>query len=101
MVSEEEDESDETMSKRVEGDYEGVWMDGEDKPTDDIRYNGEGKKIVVLTGSMPKTALKRAIATLARSESKPQYNFAVGNTGQAYRLKSDRPSAILSTKFMT
>ena len=44
VVEEEEDESDETMSKRVEGDYEGVWMDGEDKPTDDIRYNGEGKK---------------------------------------------------------
>ena len=41
---EKEDNNDETMSERVEGDDEGIWVDGEDKPPDDLRYNGEGKK---------------------------------------------------------
>ena len=44
MVSEEEYEKSETMVEGVEGGNEGVWMDGEDEPPDDLRYNGEGKK---------------------------------------------------------
>ena len=32
------------MVEGVEGDNGGVSMDGEDNPTDEIRYNGEGKK---------------------------------------------------------
>ena len=28
----------------MEGEDEGVWMDGEDDPPDDLRYNGEGKE---------------------------------------------------------
>ena len=47
MVSEEEDENNETMSEGEEGDNECVWMDGKDDPPDDLSYNGEGKKIVV------------------------------------------------------
>ena len=47
LVSEEEDDIDETMPDGVEGDDEGVWMDGEDEPPDELRYNGEGKKIIV------------------------------------------------------
>ena len=47
MVSEDKDKNYETMSEGVEGENEGVWMDGEDKPPDDLRYNGEGKKNVV------------------------------------------------------
>ena len=43
-MSEEEDNNNETMSEGVEGDDEGVWVDGEDEPPDDLRYNGEGKK---------------------------------------------------------
>ena len=33
-----------TMIEEVEGCDEGVWMDEEDDPPDDLRYNGEGKK---------------------------------------------------------
>ena len=47
VVSEEEKENDEIMAEGMEGDNEGVCMDGEDKPPDDLRYDGEGKKIVV------------------------------------------------------
>ena len=32
------------MSEGEEGGDEGIWMDGEDEPPDDLRYNGEGKK---------------------------------------------------------
>ena len=32
------------MSEGVEGVDEGVWMDGQDYPPDDLSYNGEGKK---------------------------------------------------------
>ena len=70
VVLEEEDENDETMSEGEEGEDEGLCMDGEDEPPDDLRYNREGKKIVVLTGSMQKIVLKRAIAKEARSEVK-------------------------------
>ena len=45
-------------------------MDGEDDPPDDLIYNGEGKKIVVLNRSVQKTVLKQLITTLARSEEK-------------------------------
>ena len=41
-------------------------MDGEYNPPDDLRYNVEGKKIFVLTGSMQKIVLKRSIETFAR-----------------------------------
>ena len=41
---EEEDNNYETMSEGVEGDDEGVWMDGEYESPDDLRYNVEGKK---------------------------------------------------------
>ena len=44
VVSEEEDNNDETMAEGVEGCYEVVWMDGEDKPPGGLRYNVEGKK---------------------------------------------------------
>ena len=44
MVSEEEENKDETMAEGVEGDDEVVWMYGEDDPPDDLRYNGEGMK---------------------------------------------------------
>ena len=47
LVSEEEEDINETMVEGVEGGNEGVWMDGENDPTDDLRYNGEGKIIVV------------------------------------------------------
>ena len=70
VVSEEEDNKIETMEEGDEGENEGIWMDGKDKPPDDLMYNGEGKKNVVLNGSMQKTVLKREIATLARLEAK-------------------------------
>ena len=41
---EEEDDNNETTSEGVEGYDEGVYMDGEEEPHDDLRYNGEGKK---------------------------------------------------------
>ena len=44
VVSEEEYDNDKTIAKGREGGNEGVWMDREDKPPDDIRYNIEGKK---------------------------------------------------------
>ena len=44
VVSEEEYDNNETMAEGVEGDDEGIWMDGEVNPTYDLRYNGEGKK---------------------------------------------------------
>ena len=40
MVSEEEDENNETMAEGVEGGNEGVCMDGEDDTPDELRYNG-------------------------------------------------------------
>ena len=40
---EEEYNNNETMTEGEEGDNKGVWMDGEDNPPDDLRYNGEGK----------------------------------------------------------
>ena len=43
-VSEKEDNNNGTMAEGVEGEDEGVWMDGEDKPPDDLRYNVEGNK---------------------------------------------------------
>ena len=46
-MSDEEDNNDGTMSEGVEGEYEGVCMNGEDEQPDDLRCNGEGKKIVV------------------------------------------------------
>ena len=44
VVSEEEDDNYETIEERVEGGDDGVLMDGEDDPPDDLRYNREGKK---------------------------------------------------------
>ena len=44
VVSEEEDNNGETMAEGLEGDNEGVYMDGEDEPPDELRYNREGKK---------------------------------------------------------
>ena len=44
MVLEEEDDNNENMAEGEEGGDEGIWMDGEDEPPDDLRYNGEGKK---------------------------------------------------------
>ena len=44
MVSEEEDNNNKTISEGAEGYNEGVWMDGEEDPPDELRYNGEGKK---------------------------------------------------------
>ena len=44
LVSEEEDNSNETMEKGVEGGNQVAWVDGDDKPPYDLRYNGEGKK---------------------------------------------------------
>ena len=41
LVLEDEDENNETISEGVDGDDESVWMDGEDEPPDDLRYNGE------------------------------------------------------------
>ena len=32
------------MAEGVEGDEIDVWMDEDDVPPDDLRYNGEGKK---------------------------------------------------------
>ena len=32
------------MEEKEEGGYEGIWMDREDEPPDDLRYNVEGKK---------------------------------------------------------
>ena len=42
VVFEEEDDKDENMAAGEEGGDEGVWMDEEDEPPDDLRYNGEG-----------------------------------------------------------
>ena len=44
VVSEEENNNNETMEEGEDGEDAGVWMDGEDDPPDDLRYNGEGKK---------------------------------------------------------
>ena len=41
---EEEYNNGETMAEGGEGGDEGVWMDGEDDPPDDLRKNGEVKK---------------------------------------------------------
>ena len=43
MLEEEEDNY-ETMAKWVEGENKYVWMDEEEEPPDELRYNGEGKK---------------------------------------------------------
>ena len=40
VVSEEEDNNNDTMAEGVEGDDKGAWMDGEDEPPDDLRYTG-------------------------------------------------------------
>ena len=32
------------MEEKEEGGYEGIWMDREDEPPDDLRYSGEDKK---------------------------------------------------------
>ena len=44
MVSEEKDDNNETMVEGEEGGDGVVWMDWEDEPTDELRYNGEGNK---------------------------------------------------------
>ena len=40
MVFEEDDDNNDTITEGEEVDDEGVWMDGEDYPPDDLRYNG-------------------------------------------------------------
>ena len=40
VVSEEEDDNDDNMTEGEERYDEGVWMDGEDEPSDDLRYKG-------------------------------------------------------------
>ena len=40
LVSEEEDNKKYTMIEGYEGVDEGVWIDGEDEPPDDLKYNG-------------------------------------------------------------
>ena len=40
VVSEEEDDNNETMAEAEEAYYEVVWVDEGDKPTGDLRYNG-------------------------------------------------------------
>ena len=44
VVSEEEYNNYDTMVEGMEGGDEGVWMDGEDEPPGDLRYNGEVQK---------------------------------------------------------
>ena len=66
MVSEEENDNDETMSEGEDEDDEGVWVDGD---TSHLMNSGTMEKVgknVVLPDSMQKTGLKRSIATLAR-----------------------------------
>ena len=70
VVSEEEGSNDDTMAEGEEGRDEVIWMDGEDDPPDELRYNREGNKIVALPGSMQKTVFKREISTIERSEVK-------------------------------
>ena len=49
-VSEEEDNNCGTMAEGEEGDDEGVWVDGEDEPPDDLRYNVEGNMLNSMLG---------------------------------------------------
>ena len=65
------------MEKEEEEDDEGIWMDGEDEPPDNLRYIGEGNKTVVLPRSMQRTVLKQSIATLARSEAKSAIQLCI------------------------
>ena len=51
VVSEEEDKKNKTIAEREEVDDVSVWMHGEDKTSDDLRYIGEVRKIIVLPGA--------------------------------------------------
>ena len=73
------------MVEGVEGDNGGVSMDGEDNPTDEIRYNGEGKKNRCMNREHAEGSLKRTTTKLARSEEK---------TAIQLRSRKHRPSLL-------
>ena len=58
------------MAEGDEGRYEGIWVDGECKTPDDLRYNVEGRKNRCITREHADSFLKQSITTLARSEIK-------------------------------
>ena len=70
VVLEEKDNNDETMTEGVEGNNEGVWIEGEDEPPDDLRYNGEGKKNCCINREHAEDSFEESIPTLSRSEAK-------------------------------
>ena len=49
LVSEEEEDNNETMAEGEEGENEELWMDGEGEQPDYLRYNGEVKKNCCIT----------------------------------------------------
>ena len=49
VVLEKEDNNDESMAEGGDRGDEGVWIDEEDAPPEDLRYNRDGKKNYCIT----------------------------------------------------
>ena len=70
MVFEVEDNNYDTTSVGEEGGDEGVWMNGEDEPSDDLMYNGEGKKNGCITRDHVEDSIEESNRNNSRFRSK-------------------------------
>ena len=80
VVSEEGDKNDDTMAEGEEGGNEGVWMDGEDKPPDNLRYNGEGKKNLCINQDYAEENFEESNCNASKVRSKSRNTIAQSTT---------------------
>ena len=102
MVSEEEEDNDDTMADGVEGDDKGVWNDGEDEPPDDLRYNGEGKKNCCINREHAEDSFEASNHIISKVRSE-RCNIITQSKTQANPIDLSRTAhpQLQSTKFKT
>ena len=89
MVLEEEDDSDETMAEEEEGGDEGICIDGEDTPPDNLRYNGEGKESRCINREQAEKKFEASNFNISKVRSKSCNTIARSKT-QAKSIKLSR-----------
>ena len=76
MVLEEEDNNGDTTTEGGEGGDEGVWIDGEDETTDDLRYNVEGKKNRFITREHAEDSFEASNRNISKVRSESRNKIA-------------------------
>ena len=79
-MSVEEDDNDNTMTERLEGGDEGVLMEVEHQPPDDLRYNVEGKKKRCINREHAEDSFEASNRNISKFRSKIRNTIAQSKT---------------------